>query len=245
MSKVFLGLNIDHVATLRNARGIAYPDPVYSAFIAEQSGVDGITVHLREDRRHITDRDVRLLRETIQTTMNLETSITEEMISIVCSLKPDSCCLVPERRQELTTEGGLDVISNFKKIKNIISRLSDFGIKVSLFIDPDDQQISASYDAGSSCIELHTGAYSNSSNKKTQLLEYKRIQHSISCALNYNLQVNAGHGLNYHNVQAIAMLSSIKELHIGHSIISRAIFCGLPQAIRDMKELLQESRGLL
>lgn len=243
MSNVFLGLNIDHVATLRNARGTMYPDPVHAAIVAEQSGVDGITVHLREDRRHITDRDVRLLREIIQTTMNLEISINAEMISIACLLKPNSCCLVPERRQELTTEGGLDVISNFKQLKSIISKFFDIGIKVSLFIDPDNQQITAAYDVGASCIELHTGAYANARDKKTQLLEYKRLQKSISHAITYNLQVNAGHGLDYSNVRHIAMLKFIKELHIGHAIISRAIFCGLPQAIQHMKELLRESRS--
>lgn len=245
MPDILLGVNIDHIATLRNARGIMYPDPVYAACIAEQAGADSITVHLREDRRHITDRDVRLLREVIQTTMNLEISITEEMIAIACLLKPNSCCLVPERRQELTTEGGLDVVSNVKVLKNVIPKLIDSGIQVSLFIDPDDQQISTAYDVGASCIELHTGAYASSYDKNFQELEYKRINKSVLCALRYNLKINAGHGLNYHNVQSIAMIPSIQELNIGHAIISRAVFCGLPKAIQDMKRLLQESRSRL
>lgn len=245
MSDVLLGVNIDHVATLRNARSTMYPDPVYFAYIAEQSGADSITVHLREDRRHITDRDVKLLRDTIQTTMNLEISMAEEMIEIACLIKPDSCCLVPENRRELTTEGGLDVIFNFKKLKDVIDTLVNVGIKVSLFIEPDNQQISAAYDVGASYIELHTGAYANAKNKKIRSLEYKRIKESVLFALNFDLKVNAGHGLNYHNVQSIAMIPSIQELNIGHSIISRAISCGLFQAVRDMKRLLQESRSLL
>lgn len=245
MADLLLGVNIDHVATLRSARGIMYPDPVYSAYIAEQSGADSITVHLREDRRHITDRDVRLLRKTIQTTMNLEISMAEEMIAIACSLKPDRCCLVPEKRQELTTEGGLNVISNFKKLKNIVSKLTDVGIIVSLFIEPDDQQIFAAYDLGALCVELHTGAYANSNDKAMQLLEYKRIEKSALYASTYGLIVNAGHGLNYHNVRSIATIASIQELNIGHSIISRAIFCGLSKAIGDMKRLLQKSRSSL
>lgn len=244
MSDVLLGVNIDHVATLRNARGILYPDPVYSAYVAEQSGADSITVHLREDRRHITDRDVRLLRETIRTTMNLEISMAEEMVTIACLLKPDICCLVPEQRQELTTEGGLNVISNFKKLKSIVSKLTSVDITVSLFIEPDEQQIIASHDVGASCIELHTGAYANSSDKSSiRLLEYKRIEQAVLCASAYGLRVNAGHGLDYHNVRSIAVIPSIQELNIGHAIISRAIFCGLSKAVQDMKRLLRISRS--
>lgn len=240
MSDILLGVNIDHICTLRNARGVVYPDPIYAAYLAEQSGADSITVHLREDRRHITDRDVKLLRETIQTTMNLEISIEEEMIDIACALKPNSCCLVPEKRQELTTEGGLDVIANIQKLKDMVLRLFDAGIKVSLFIDPDKQQICAAYDVGVSCIELHTGAYAVTNDNKVRLLEYNRIKKSVLCATSRNLQVNAGHGLNYNNVRSIAMIPFIQELNIGHSIMSRAIFCGLPKAIQDMKNLLKK-----
>lgn len=243
MTGVLLGVNIDHIAVLRNARKTMYPDPIYAAYIAEQSGADIVTVHLREDRRHITDRDVKLLRSTIQTTMNLEISMHKEMIDIACLVKPDCCCLVPEKRQELTTEGGLDVISNFKRLKSIVSMLIGIGIKVSLFIEPDDKQICAAYDVGATCIELHTGAYAHANDQKQKLLEYERIKKSILCASTYNLQVHAGHGLNYYNVQSIAMLPSIQVLNIGHSIISRAVFCGLFQAIQDMKKLLRELRG--
>ncbi|CAD83225.1 pyridoxal phosphate biosynthetic protein [Candidatus Blochmanniella floridana] len=242
MSNLLLALNIDHIATVRNARGTQYPDPVYAAYIAEQSGIDGITVHLREDRRHITDRDVKLLREIVQTTMNLEMAATDEMVMIACQLKPHYCCLVPERRRELTTEGGLDLIYQIDKMQNIVLKLSDAGIRVSLFIDPDIEQIDASYKIGVRCIELNTGKYAESKNKEDRILEYRRIEKSIKHALSYGLMINAGHGLNYDNVKFIAMLSQIRELNIGHAIVSRAVFCGLPKAIKDMKELLKEFR---
>ncbi|URJ33186.1 pyridoxine 5'-phosphate synthase [Candidatus Blochmannia vicinus] len=242
MSNLLLGVNIDHIAALRNARNTAYPDPIHAAFIAEQSGADSITVHLREDRRHITDRDVKILRKTIQTAMNLEIAATNEMTNIACMLKPHYCCLVPERRQELTTEGGLDIINKSNKLQNIICKLIDSGIRVSLFIDPDEQQINAAYNTGVSYIEIHTGMYSNAIDQKTQNLEYKRIKKSIQYAIDNGLKVNAGHGLDYHNVLPIAMLQGIQELNIGHSIISRSMFCGLSKAIKDMKALLQKSR---
>lgn len=244
MSHMLLGINIDHVAALRNARNTMYPDPVHAAYIAERSGADSITVHLREDRRHITDRDLKLLRATIQTNMNLEISMQEDMIDIACSVKPNSCCLVPENRQELTTEGGLDVIANFEKLKYLISMLTDVGIEVSLFIAPDDAQICAAYNVGAKCIELHTGTYANAYDKATQLLEYERIKRSVSCAVTYNLKIHAGHGLNYYNIRPIAMIPCIQGLNIGHAIISRAVFCGLSKAIRDMKEMLWRSRGV-
>lgn len=244
MSNILLGVNIDYIASLRNARSTMYPDPVHAVYIAEQSGADSITVHLREDRRHITDDDVKLLRKTIQTSMNLEISTCEKMVAIACWLKPDSCCLVPENRQELTTEGGLDVVANFEQLKNIVSMLVDAGIQVSLFIEPDDQQILAAYNVGAKCIELHTGAYANARDKVAQLLEYERIKKNVLYALKYDLKVHAGHGLNYHNVSSIASIASVQTLNIGHAIISRAVFCGLSKAIQDMKELLWKSRGL-
>ncbi|URJ29869.1 pyridoxine 5'-phosphate synthase [Blochmannia endosymbiont of Camponotus sp.] len=242
MSNLLLGVNIDHIATLRNTRNTVYPDPIHAALIAEQSGADSITVHLREDRRHITDRDVKILRKTIQTAMNLEIAVTNEMINIACMLKPHYCCLVPERRQELTTEGGLDIINKSNKLQDIIFKLIDSGIRVSLFIDPDEQQIDAAYNIGVSCIEIHTGMYSDAVDQKTKNLEYKRIKKSVQYATDNGLKVNAGHGLDYQNVQPIAKLPEIQELNIGHSIISRSIFCGLSKAIKDMKELLQKSR---
>lgn len=242
MSNLLLGVNIDHIATLRNARNTAYPDPIYAAFIAEQSGADSITIHLREDRRHITDRDVEMLRKTIQTSMNLEIAATDEMINIACTLKPDYCCLVPERRQELTTEGGLDVINKAKELQHMILKLTKSGIRVSLFIDPNEQQINVAYNIGAPCIELHTGKYSHAIDVTKRNLEYKRIKKSVQYAVDNGLKVNAGHGLNYHNVQPIAMLPGIQELNIGHSIISRSISCGLFKAIQEMKKLIQESR---
>lgn len=242
MSNLLLGVNIDHIATLRNARNTIYPDPIYAAFIAEQSGADSITIHLREDRRHITDRDVEMLRKTIQTSMNLEIAATDEMINIACTLKPHCCCLVPERRQELTTEGGLDVINKANKLQDIIFKLTEAGIRVSLFIDPNEQQISVAYNIGAPYIELHTGMYSHATDATTQNLEYKRIKKSVQYAVNNGLKVNAGHGLNYYNVRPIAMLPGIQELNIGHSIISRSMFCGLSKAIQDMKKLIQDSR---
>lgn len=242
MSNVLLGLNIDHIATLRNTRNTQYPDPLYAVYIAEHAGVDSITVHLREDRRHITDRDVILIRQIVQINMNLEIATTDEMIDIACKLKPHYCCLVPERRQELTTEGGLDVFNKINTLQNVVSKLTDSGIRVSLFIDPDEKQVIAAYKTGAPCIELHTGIYSASNVKSDQILEYKRIKKSIECAVAYGLIINAGHGLNYNNVQYIAMLPQIHEINIGHAIVSRSVYCGLLKAIQDMKQLLQDSR---
>lgn len=242
MSRLLLGLNIDHIATLRNARGTQYPDPAYAAFIAEQSGIDGITVHLREDRRHIIDQDVIFIRKIVQTTMNLEIAATDEMISFACKLKPHYCCLVPEKRQELTTEGGLDVIRLSDKLRDIVCRLSDSGIRVSLFINPDEKQISAAYTTGAPYIELNTGMYAESKTKLDQDLEYKRLKNNVKYAVSVGLKVNAGHGLNYHNVRHIAMITQIRELNIGHAIISRSMFCGLSKAIIDMRKLLMEAR---
>jgi pyridoxine 5-phosphate synthase len=242
MSGLLLGVNIDHIATLRNARGTAYPDPLQAAFIAEQAGADGITVHLREDRRHITDRDVRLLRQTIQTRMNLEMAVTEEMIRIACELRPHFCCLVPEKRQEVTTEGGLDVAGQQDKMRDAVARLSSAGIQVSLFIDPDQVQIAAAAAVGAPFIEIHTGAYADAADENSRQAEFERVRQAVVFAVQKGLKVNAGHGLTYHNVQPIAALAQIHELNIGHAIIGRAVMGGLAEAVAEMKRLMLEAR---
>lgn len=242
MADLLLGVNIDHIATLRNARGTQYPDPVQAAFIAEQAGADGITVHLREDRRHITDRDVRLLRQTIQTRMNLEMAVTDEMIDIACELKPHFCCLVPEKRQEVTTEGGLDVAGQLDKMTVAVERLTQAGIWVSLFIDPDQRQIEAAVSVGAPYIEIHTGAYADAECELKRQAEFERIAQAARFANERGLKVNAGHGLTYHNVLPIAALPEMHELNIGHSIIGRAVMSGLPEAVSAMKQLMLEAR---
>lgn len=242
MAEVYLGVNIDHIATVRNARGTQYPDPVQAAFVAEQAGADGITVHLREDRRHITDRDIALLRQTIQTRMNLEMAVTEEMISIACQTRPHFCCLVPEKREEVTTEGGLDVAGQQVKMNEAVARLQQANILVSLFIDPDFQQIDAAVAANAPFIEIHTGAYAEAQDPDDVEKELERIRAAVSYAASKGLKVNAGHGLTYHNVQAIAALPDIYELNIGHAIIGRALFSGLADAVREMKQCLQDAR---
>ncbi|NIG62263.1 MAG: pyridoxine 5'-phosphate synthase [Serratia symbiotica] len=243
MVNLLLGVNIDHIATLRNARRTPYPDPVQAAFIAEQAGADGITVHLREDRRHITYRDVRILRQTIQTRMNLEIAVNDEMLDIAIELKPYFCCLVPEKRTEVTTEGGLDVVGQLDKMGLAVECLAQAGILVSLFIDPSHRQIDAAVAVGAPYIEIHTGAYADAAGGE---LAVKAELHRISVAATYaaqkGLKVNAGHGLNYHNVQSIAALPEIYELNIGHAIISQAVMSGLPTAVADMKLLMQEAR---
>ena len=242
MAEVYLGVNIDHIATVRNARGTQYPDPVQAAFVAEQAGADGITVHLREDRRHITDRDIALLRQTIQTRMNLEMAVTEEMLSIACQTRPHFCCLVPEKREEVTTEGGLDVAGQQAKMNDAVARLQQAGILVSLFIDPDIQQIDAAAAVKAPFIEIHTGAYAEAQDPLEIENELERIRAAVSYAASKGLKVNAGHGLTYHNVQAIAALPEIYELNIGHAIIGRALFSGLSDAVREMKQCLQDAR---
>ncbi|ERT14854.1 pyridoxine 5'-phosphate synthase [Photorhabdus temperata] len=242
MAEVLLGINIDHIATVRNARGTVYPDPIQAAFIAEQAGADGITIHLREDRRHITDRDVELLNETIQTRMNLEMAVTDEMVDIACHFKPKFCCLVPEKRREVTTEGGLDVIGQKDKVVEAIKRLSDAGILVSLFIDADHQQIDAASEVGAPFIEIHTGAYADAEDEIEQEKEFQRIKEAVTYAAGKGLKVNAGHGLTYHNVQRIAALPEIYELNIGHAIIGRAVFSGLAAAVADMKTEIRKAR---
>lgn len=242
MSDILLGVNIDHIATLRNARGTTYPDPVQAAFIAEQAGADGITIHLREDRRHITDRDLMLISQTVQTRLNLEMAVTEEMIEIACQTQPDFCCLVPEKRQEVTTEGGLDVVGNEEKVADAIKRLSLAGIKVSLFIDPDHEQINAADRVGAPFIEIHTGAYADAEDEQAQDKEFVRIRDAVTYAASKGLKINAGHGLHYHNVQRIAALPELYELNIGHAIIARAVFSGLAPAVEEMKRLMREAR---
>ncbi|MEQ9904219.1 pyridoxine 5'-phosphate synthase [Pectobacterium aroidearum] len=242
MAELLLGVNIDHIATLRNARGTAYPDPVQAAFVAEQAGADGITVHLREDRRHITDRDVRILRDTLQTRMNLEMAVTEEMLNIACEVKPHFCCLVPEKRQEVTTEGGLDVAGQQEKINNAVARLSQANILVSLFIDADKRQIDAAVASGAPYIEIHTGAYADAPDDETRQHEFERIRDAATYAAAKGLKVNAGHGLTYHNVQPIAALPEMHELNIGHAIIGRAVMSGLKDAVAEMKNLMREAR---
>lgn len=242
MANLLLGVNIDHIATLRNARGTPYPDPVQAAFIAEQAGADGITVHLREDRRHITDRDVRILRQTIQTRMNLEMAVTDEMLDIAIELKPHFCCLVPEKRTEVTTEGGLDVAGQLDKMGVAVEHLAQAGILVSLFIDPSHRQIDAVVSVGAPYIEIHTGAYADAAGELAVKAELHRISVAATYAAQKGLKVNAGHGLTYHNVQPIATLPEIYELNIGHAIIGQAVMSGLPAAVADMKLLMREAR---
>lgn len=237
-----LGLNIDHVATLRQARGTRYPDPVLAALMAEQAGADSITLHLREDRRHIQDRDVLHLRDMLQTRMNLEMAVTDEMIDFACRVKPHDCCLVPERREELTTEGGLDVAGQIDRIHAACERLGAAGIRVSLFIDPDPRQIDAAVACEAPVIELHTGHYAAARDDGHQNQILNEIIRVARDAADVGLQVNAGHGLHYHNVQAIAAIPQLEELNIGHAIIARAVFTGLPQAVREMKQLIQAAR---
>lgn len=242
MKKILLGVNIDHVATLRQARGVSYPDTVMAAALAEQAGADGITIHLREDRRHIQDRDVMLLRQTLQTRMNLEMAATDEMVAIARDVKPEFVCLVPEKRQELTTEGGLDVAGNMARIESVVAQLAEVGIKVSLFIDAETNQIDAASKVGAPYIELHTGAYADAPDDDVQAAELEKITKAAAYADSLGLRVNAGHGLHYHNVDAIAAIPQIEELNIGHSIIARAVMQGLPEAVTHMKTLMVSAR---
>ncbi len=235
-----LGLNIDHIATLRQARGARYPNLVRAALICEEAGADAITLHLREDRRHIQDKDVVVLREMLQTRMNLECAVTDEMINNALLIKPHDLCLVPERREELTTEGGLDVIRYFDAIKSVSGRCADAGIRVSLFIDPDVRQIDAACRTGAPAIELHTGQYAEADSVPTRKDELERLRFAAAHASQQGLQVNAGHGLHYHNVQDIVAIPNIAELNIGHAIIAESLFIGLDAAVRKMKRLMKE-----
>ncbi|KTT29787.1 pyridoxine 5'-phosphate synthase [Pseudomonas rhizoryzae] len=237
LRRVLLGVNIDHVATLRQARGTRYPDPVKAALDAEEAGADGITLHLREDRRHIQERDVRLLRELLQTRMNLEIAVTPEMLAFAREIRPEHVCLVPERREELTTEGGLEVCGQLERIRDAIATLPDS--EVSLFIDPDLAQIQAAKDSGAPVIELHTGRYAEATTLEEQASELQRLATAVEFAKGLGLVVNAGHGLHYHNVQSIAALPGINELNIGHAIVAQAVFVGFKQAVKDMAELIR------
>ena len=230
-----LGVNIDHVATLRQARGTVYPDPIEAARIAEESGADLITLHLREDRRHIVDRDIEILRGRIQTRMNLEMAATNEMVEIARRVRPDDVCLVPERREELTTEGGLDVAGQKEILAQVTLSLQKVGIRVSMFIDPDSRQIEASRDVGADAIEIHTGAYADALGVTEEDHEFNRVVEAVARGGESALKVNAGHGLHYENVERIAAIASITELNIGHSIIARAVFSGLAEAVQEMK----------
>ena len=238
---IALGVNIDHVATLRQARRSRYPDPLHAALLAEQSGADSITLHLREDRRHIQDRDVRVMREALQTRMNLEMAVTEEMLRIAVEVAPADCCLVPEKRAEVTTEGGLDVVGGGARIAAACARLQQAGIRVSLFIDPEPRQIDAGVAAGAPVIELHTGAYAQAEGAQ-RARELERIRSAAHYAQERGLIVNAGHGLHYHNVAPIAAIVPIVELNIGHAIIAQAVFDGLAHAVGEMKRLMLAAR---
>jgi len=242
MSDILLGVNVDHIATLRQARGTTYPDPVHAASVAEHAGADGITIHLREDRRHIQDRDVYVMKETLQTRMNLEMAVTDEMLAIACEVKPVFCCLVPEKREELTTEGGLDVAGQQQKINQAVARLADAGIETSLFIDADKKQIDAAVISKAGYIEIHTGQYAEAKTEIEQQQELIKLTEGIQYAHSKGLKVNAGHGLTYFNVKAVAAIPEIYELNIGHAIVARAAIDGLEKAVRDMKQLMLEAR---
>jgi len=241
---IFLGVNIDHIATLRQARGTDYPSLVEAAKICENSGADSITLHLREDRRHIQDYDVEELKSCLTTKMNLEMAATDEMLKIATKILPEDCCLVPEKRQELTTEGGLDVASQLSRMKEVCSELNESNIKASLFIDADNYQIEAAVESGAPIIEIHTGHYADASTATEMQKELKKILNACNYAHSLGLQVNAGHGLTLENTKAIAEINTVVELNIGHSIISRALFVGLSSATSEMKQLLNEARGL-
>ncbi len=239
---ITLGVNIDHVATLRQARGTRYPDPVYAAQIAEHAGADSITLHLREDRRHIQERDVLLVKQVVNTKLNLEIAVTAEMLDFACELAPEDVCLVPEKREELTTEGGLDVVGHFEQVRGACARLAAAGTRVSPFIDASREQIDAVVECGAPCIEIHTGHYADAHiDERAGYLE--QINRAVEYAHEKGLQVNAGHGLNRHNVAPIALNPLISELNIGHGIIADAVFMGLADAIREIKRIMLEARA--
>jgi pyridoxine 5-phosphate synthase len=240
---LLLGVNVDHVATLRQARGTRYPDPVMAAWVAEQSGADSITVHLREDRRHIQERDLEVLSRTLQTRMNLELAVTEPVLCIAEKLRPADACLVPERRAELTTEGGLDVAGDPARIREACTRLAAAGIRVAPFIDPEPGQIEACLAAGARVIELHTGRYAEAGDEAKRAAELERIRQAAHHAASLGIEVHAGHGLNYHNVGPVAALAEVTELNIGHAIVARALFDGIANAVAEMKRLMLASRG--
>ncbi|MCY1286114.1 Pyridoxine 5'-phosphate synthase [compost metagenome] len=237
-NRILLGVNIDHVATLRQARGTRYPDPLKAALDAEEAGADGITLHLREDRRHIQDHDVRRFKDALQTRMNFEMGVTEEMLAFAEGIRPEHVCLVPENRAELTTEGGLDVLGQEARIRAAVERLARVGCEVSLFIDADEQQIEAAKRVGAPAIELHTGRYAEAHDKAEAARELARIRDGVACGLGYGLIVNAGHGLHYHNTEPVAAIAGINELNIGHAIVAHALFVGFKAAVAEMKALI-------
>lgn len=239
--EVLLGVNIDHVATLRQARGTRYPDPIQAAMVAEQAGAHGVTLHLREDRRHIQERDLRLLRDIVQTRMNLEMAMTAEMLAIAERYRPHDSCIVPERREELTTEGGLDVLAQLTRVRQSCERLRAAGIEVALFIDPEIDQIDAAVEAGAPCVELHTGHYAEAAGTEARARELERIRAAVGHGLRRGLQVNAGHGLDYHNVKPVAAIAGVNTLNIGHAIVARAVFVGFATAVGEMRRLILEA----
>lgn len=242
---ILLGVNIDHIATIRQARGTRYPELIQAALIVEQSGADGITAHLREDRRHIQDRDIYLLNDMIHTRLNMEMAVTDEMLTIATKVKPAACCLVPEKRAELTTEGGLDVVGNQHRMQDACQQLASVDIEVSLFIAPDYKQIDAAKTVGAPVVELHTGCYAEAKTLTERNLELVRIRQAANYANGLGLQVNAGHGLHFHNVVAICQIPEVVELNIGHSIIAQALFSGLAQSVRDLKNIMTTARAEL
>lgn len=239
---ILLGVNIDHVATLRQARGTRYPDPIAAAIASEQAGADSITLHLREDRRHIQERDVEMLKGILMTRMNLEMAVTEEMLSFAERIRPEDCCLVPERREELTTEGGLDVIGQHARIQEACARLAAIGARVSLFVDADEAQVAAAAEVGAPVIEIHTGHFADATGRGERERELHKIAQAVERGLELGLHVNAGHGLNYQNVHFVAAIPGIRELNIGHAIIARALFTGMEEAVREMKHLMREAQ---
>jgi pyridoxine 5-phosphate synthase len=241
-NNILLGVNIDHVATLRQARGTRYPDPVQAAIAAETAGADSVTLHLREDRRHIQERDVELLRGVLLTRMNLEMAATDAMVEFAKKIKPADCCLVPERREELTTEGGLDVVTHLSRLRDVCQDLRMAGVRVSLFIEADARQIDAACASGAPCVELHTGHYADAANAFDRAQVLERIVAAAEYGVTQGLQVNAGHGLNYQNVGPVAAIPHLSELNIGHAIVARALFTGMEESVREMKRLMVESR---
>ena len=240
---ILLGVNVDHVATLRQARGTRYPDPVAAALAAERAGADSITIHLREDRRHIQERDLQVMQQTVLTRVNLEMAVTDEMLAIAREVRPADCCLVPEKRQELTTEGGLDVAGQADAVGRACRRLTDAGIRVSLFVDPDPAQLDASAACGAAVVELHTGTYADAPDRAGQARELERIRAAAEYGDRIGLTIHAGHGLHYHNVQPVAAIDTVVELNIGHAIVARAVFDGIDKAVADMKALMLGARA--
>jgi len=241
VQRVLLGVNVDHVATLRQSRGTRYPDPVQAALLAEQAGADGITIHPREDRRHIQERDVLLLKDTLNTRMNLEMAVTDDMLDLAVRVAPACCCFVPEKREELTTEGGLDVVSQLARVKLACERMASVGTQVSLFIDPDRDQIDAAAQCGAPVVEIHTGHYADATTAEQEEMEFLRVRDAVAHARSIGLIANAGHGLHYHNTARIAAIEGMHELNIGHSIIARSIFTGLERAVADMRTILDQA----